>query len=350
MGFEGDVRGSGLKLSSAAGRAVGQASKLFPGPLAADACTAALAAEARPGTGVATLRAVSQFFLMGFEGDVRGSGLKPSSAAGRAVGQASKPFPGPLAADACTAALAAEAGPGVATLRAVSQFFLMGFEGDVRGSGLKPSSAAGRAVGQASKPFPGPLAADACTAALGAEARPGTGVATLRAVSQFFLMGFEGDVRGSGLKPSSAAGRAVGQASKPFPGPLAADACTAALAAEAGPGVATLRAVSQFFLMGFEGDVRGSGLKPSSAAGRAVGQASKPISGTFGCPWLPKPGRAWPRCQILLGSRQGRWPGSKALPGTFGCRCLRRSLGCRSRAWRGHVESCLPVLSYGFRR
>ena len=38
-----------------------------------------------------------------------------------------------------------------------------------------------------------------------------------------------------------------------------------------------------------------------------------------------------------------RWPGSKALPGTFGCRCLRRSLGCRSRAWhgRGHVESCL---------
>ena len=66
--------------------------------------------------------------------------------------------------------------------------------------------------------------------------------------------------------------RAVGQAPKPFPGPLAADACTAALAAEAGPGVATLRAVSQFFLMGFEGDVRESGLKPSSAAGRAVGQ------------------------------------------------------------------------------
>ena len=81
---------------------------------------ASLAAEARPG--VATLRAVSQFFLMGFEGDVGGSGLKPSSAAGRAVGQAPKPFPGPLAADACTAALAAEAGPGVATLRAVSKF------------------------------------------------------------------------------------------------------------------------------------------------------------------------------------------------------------------------------------
>ena len=151
-------------------------------------------------------------------------------------------------------------------------------------------------------------------AALAAEAGPG--VATLRAVSQFFLMGFEGDVRGSGLKPSSAAGRAVGQAPKPFPGPLAADACTAALAAEAGPGVATLRAVSQFFLMGFEGDVRGF------------------------------------RSQTLLGSRQGRWPGSKALPGTFGCRCLHRSLGCRSRAWhgRGHVESCLPVLSYGLRR
>ena len=122
---------------------------------------------------------------MGFEGDVRESGLKPSSAAGRAVGQAPKPFPGPLAADACT--------------------------------------------GQAPKPFPGPLAADACTAALAAEAGPGTGVAT--------LMGFEGDVR-------EAAGRAVGQAPKPFPGPLAADACTAALAAEAGPGVATLRAVS----------------------------------------------------------------------------------------------------------
>ena len=94
---------------------------------------------------------------------------------------------------------------------AVSQSFLMGFEGDVRESGLKPSSAAGRAVGQAPKPFPGPLAADACTAALAAEAGPGTGVAT--------LMGFEGD---------------VGQAPKPFPGPLAADACTAALAAEAG--------------------------------------------------------------------------------------------------------------------
>ena len=91
----------------------------LPGPLAADACTAALAAEAGPG--VATLRAVSQFFLMGFEGDVRESGL----------GQASKPFPGPLAADACAAALAAEAGPGVATMGAVSQSFLMGFEGDV---------------------------------------------------------------------------------------------------------------------------------------------------------------------------------------------------------------------------
>ena len=229
MGFEGDVRESGLKPSSAAGRAVGQAPKPFPGPLAADACTAALAAEAGPG--VATLRAVSQFFLMGFEGDVRESGLKPSSAAGRAVGQAPKPFPGPLAADACAAALAAEAGPGVATMGAVSQSFLMGFEGDVRESGLKPSSAAGRAVGQAPKPFPGPLAADACTAALAAEAGPGTGVAT--------LMGFEGDVRE--FKPSSAAGRAVGQAPKPFPGPLAADACTAALAAEAGPGVATLR-------------------------------------------------------------------------------------------------------------
>ena len=214
----------------------GQAPKPFPGPLAADACTAALAAKAGPGTGVATSRAVSQFFLMGFEGDVRESGLKPSSAAGRAVGQAPKPFPGSLAADACTAALAAEAGPGVATMGAVSQSFLMGFEGDVRESGLKPSSAAGRAVGQAPKPFPGPLAADACTAALAAEAGPGTGVAT--------LMGFEGDVRESGLKPSSAAGRAVGQAPKSFPGPLAADACTAALAAEAGPGVATLRAVS----------------------------------------------------------------------------------------------------------
>ena len=167
---------------------------------------------------------------MGFEGDVRESGLKPSSAACRAFGQAPKPFPGPLAADACTAALAAEAGPGtgVATMGAVSQSFLMGFEGDVRESGLKPSSAAGRAVGQAPKPFPGPLAADACTAALAAEAGPGTGVAT--------LMGLEGDVRESGLKPSSAAGRAVGQAPKPFPGPLAADACTAALAAEAGPG------------------------------------------------------------------------------------------------------------------
>ena len=276
MGFEGDVRESGLKPSSAAGRAVGQAPKPFPGPLAADACTAALAAEAGPG--VATLRAVSQFFLMGFEGDVRESGLKPSSAAGRAVGQAPKPFPGPLAADACAAALAAEAGPGVATLRAVSQFFLMGFEGDVRESGLKPSSAAGRAVGQAPKPFPGPLAADACTAALAAT-MGATGVATLRAVSQFFLMGFEGDVRESGLKPSSAAGRAVGQAPKPFPGPLAADACTAALAAEAGPGVATMGAVSQSFLMGFEGDVRESGLKPSSAAGRAVGQAPKPFLG-----------------------------------------------------------------------
>ena len=161
---------------------------------------------------------------MGFEGDVRESGLKPSSAAGRAVGQAPKPFPGPLAADACTAALATEAGPGVATLRAVCHFFLMGFEGDVRESGLKPSSAAGRAVGQASKPFPGPLAADACAAALAAEAGPG--VATMGAVSQSFLMGFEGDVRESGLKPSSAAGRAVGQAPKPFPGPLAADACT----------------------------------------------------------------------------------------------------------------------------
>ena len=103
---------------------------------------------------------------MGFEGDVRESGLKPSSAAGRAVGQAPKPFPGPLAADACAAALTAEAGPGVATMGAVSQSFLMGFEGDVRESGLKPSSAAGRAVGQAPKPFPGPLAADACTAAL----------------------------------------------------------------------------------------------------------------------------------------------------------------------------------------
>ena len=66
--------------------------------------------------------------------------------------------------------------------------------------------------------------------------QPWLGVAT--------LMGFEGDVRESGLKPSSAAGRAVGQAPKSFPGPLAADACTAALAAEAGPGVATLRAVS----------------------------------------------------------------------------------------------------------
>ena len=109
-------------------------------------------------------------------------------------------------------------------------------------------------------------------------------------------MGFEGDVRESGLKPSSAAGRAVGQAPKPFQGPLAADACAAALAAEAGPGtgVATLRAVSQFFLMGFEGDVRGSGLKPSSAAGRAVGQASGAF-GCKCLRRSPKPGRAWPR-------------------------------------------------------
>ena len=258
MGFEGDVRESGLTPSSAAGRAVGQAPKPFPGPLAADACTAALAAEAGPGTGVAT--------LMGFEGDVRESGLKPSSAAGRAVGQAPKPFLGPLAADACAAALAAEAGPGVATLRAVSQFFLMGFEGDVRESGLKPSSAAGRAVGQAPKPFPGPL---------GCRSR-------------------------AGREPSSAAGRAVGQAPKPFPGSLAADACTAALAAEAGPGVATLRAVSQFFLMGFEGDVRGSGLKPSSAAGRAVGQAPKPFPGPLAADactaaLAAEAGPAWPR-------------------------------------------------------
>ena len=35
--------------------------------------------------------------------------------------------------------------------------------------------------------------------------------------------------------------------------------------------------------------------------------------------------------QTPLGSRQGRWPGSKALPGTFGCTCLHRSLACQSR-------------------
>ena len=269
--------------------------------MAADACTAALAAEAGPGTGVATLRAVSKFFLVSkvtLGGPVSNPPWQPAGPLARLQ----SPFRGLWLQ---TPAPQPEAGPGVATLRAVSQFFLKCFEGDVGGSGLKPSSAAGRAVGQAPKPLPGPLAADACTAALAAEAGPG--VATLRAVSQFFLTGFEGDVRGSGLKPSSAAGRAVGQAPKPFPGPLAADACTAALAAEAGPGVATLRAVSQFFLMGFEGDVRGSGLKPSSAAGRAVGQAPKPFPGPL----------AADACAAALAAEAG--------PGT-------------------------PVLSYGFRR
>ena len=37
------------------------------------------------------------------------------------------------------------------------------------------------------------------------------------------------------------------------------------------------------------------------------------------------------RPQKPLGSRQGRWPGSTALPGTFGCTCLHRSLACQSR-------------------
>ena len=207
---------------------------------------------------------------MGFEGDVRESGLKPSSAAGRAVGQAPKPFPGPLAADACTAALAAEAGPGtgVATL--------MGFEGDVWESGLKPSSGSRQGRWPGSKVLPGTFGCRCLHRSLGCRSRAGRGhvESCLLILSYFFLMGFEGDVRESGLKPSSAAGRAVGQAPKPFP-------------------VATLRAVSQFFLMGFEGDVRGPGLKPSSAAGRAVGQAPKPLPAPQ-C-WLPKPGRAWPR-------------------------------------------------------
>ena len=35
--------------------------------------------------------------------------------------------------------------------------------------------------------------------------------------------------------------------------------------------------------------------------------------------------------QKPLGSRQGRWPGSTALPETFGCTCLHRSLACQSR-------------------
>ena len=182
-------------------------------------------------------------------------------------------------------------------------------------------------------------------------------------------MGFEGDVRESGLKPSSAAGRAVGQAPKPFPGPLAA-----ALAAEAGPGVATLRAVSQFFLMGFEGDVRESGLKPSSAAGRAVGQA-KPFPGPLAAempapqPWLPKPRLAWPRWElspspflwvskVTLGSPVSNPPRQPAGP-LARLQSPSRDLWLQMPApqpWlpkpagRGHVESCLPVLSYGFRR
>ena len=35
--------------------------------------------------------------------------------------------------------------------------------------------------------------------------------------------------------------------------------------------------------------------------------------------------------QTPLGSRQRRWPGSKPLPGAFGCICLHRALACQSR-------------------
>ena len=85
-------------------------------------------------------------------------------------------------------------------------------------------------------------------------------------------------------KSLSAAGRAVCQAPQPFPGPLAAHACTAALPAKAG-------------------------------ACHSLGVSKAPFA----------------RPQKPLGSRQGRLLGSTALPGTFGCTCLRRSLACPSR-------------------
>ena len=79
-------------------------------------------------------------------------------------------------------------------------------------------------------------------------------------------------------------------------------------------------------------------LKPSSAAGSAVGQAPNPFPGRLAA-------HPQPRCialfrrfecafaspQTLLGSWQRRWPGSKPLPGTFGCAFLHRSLACESR-------------------
>ena len=78
--------------------------------------------------------------------------------------------------------------------------------------------------------------------------------------------------------------------------------------------------------------------------GRWPGSTALP--GTFGCTCLHRSLACQSRCMSLLkgvskapfaspqkplGTRQGRWPGSTALPGTFGCTCLRRSLACQSR-------------------
>ena len=284
--FESAVCRPSKKLS-AAGRAVGQAPQPFPGPLAAHACTAALPAKA----GACHSLGVSKAPF-----------ARPQKPLGSRQGRwpGSQPFPGPLAAHACTAALPAKAGACHSSGVSKAPFARL----------QKPlGSRQGRWPG--STALPGPLAAHACTAALPAKvgARHSLGVSKAPFTSLQKPLGSRQGTFGctclhrslacqsrcmslfrrfeSAVCPPSKASRQParpGQAPQPFPGPLAAHACTAALPAKAG-------------------------------ACHSLGVSKAPFA----------------RLQKPLGSRQGRWPGSTALPGTFGCTCLHRSLACQSR-------------------
>ena len=96
---------------------------------------------------------------------------------------------------------------------------------------------------------------------------------------------------------------------QPFPGPLAAHACTAALPAKAG--ACHSLGVSKALFARLQTPL---GTLPAKAgACHSLGVSKAPFA----------------RRQTPLGTQQGRWPGSTALPGTFGCTCLH--LACQSR-------------------
>ena len=112
---------------------------------------------------------------------------------------------------------------------------------------------------------------------------------------------------------------------------LAAHACTAALPATAhslGVSKAPLARL-QRPLGSRQGRWPGSTALPGPLAAHACTAALPAKAGA--CHSLAVSKAPFASLRKPLGSRQGRWPGSTALPGTFGCKCLHRSLACQSR-------------------